>query len=72
MVRTLWTLLLGFILAAAASWLLGSGVRAALRSLGEPPQYAADVGGLTALAAFLLLVGYVVFRVGIGGRLRPR
>lgn len=72
MARTLWSLVLGFILAAAAAWLIGSGVRAALRYLGENAQHAADVGGLAALAAFLLLAAYVVFRVGIGGRLLAR
>lgn len=67
MERTASTLGLGLILAAAVAWLFGSGVRAALQLLGESGRYAGDVGGLAALAAFLLLAGYVLYEVVVTG-----
>lgn len=66
MERTASTLVLGVILAAAVSWLFGSGVRALLWFLGESPRYARDVGGLAALVLFLLLGVYGVYWVVSG------
>lgn len=71
--RTASGLVLGLILAAASAWVFGSGVRAVLRYLGEPMPYAGDVGGLAALATFILLGAYVLYRVVLddGPRARP-
>lgn len=49
---------------AASAWLVGSGVRVLLGVLGADPAYAADVGGLSALVAFLLMsVGFGAYVV---------
>jgi hypothetical protein len=42
---------------AASAWVVGSAVRELLQFGGAEAQYAADVGGLAALAAFLLMAG---------------
>lgn len=66
MERTASTLVLGLILAAVVGWLVGSGVRAGLRFLGENARYAGDVGGLSALVVFIVLATYVIYRVALG------
>lgn len=55
------TLLLLVVLATVA-WLAGGAVRTGLRMLGRTPDFASDVGALSATALFvLLLVGYVIY-----------
>lgn len=66
MERSVSSLVLGLILAAALAWLFGSGVRAVLRYLGESARYAGDVGGLASLVAFLVLAAYVLYRIARG------
>lgn len=66
MERTVSSLVLGLILAAALGWLFGSGVRAVLLFLGENARYAGDVGGLASLVAFLVIAAYVLYRLARG------
>jgi hypothetical protein len=57
-----WTGVLAVILVVAGSFALGSVARFLLWELGHPAGYAANVGGLVALAAFLLAVGVLAYR----------
>lgn len=67
MARTATAVALGLVLFAALSWIVGGLARGALVSLGETPRYAGDVGGLVALATFLLLLAYGGYRLAFGG-----
>lgn len=57
-----WMGVLAVILVAAGSFAVGSVVRFLLWELGYPGGYAANVGGLVALAAFLLAVCALAYR----------
>jgi hypothetical protein len=49
---------------AASAWLVGSGVEVLLGVLGTDAAYAADLGGLSALVAFLLMgIGFGTYVV---------
>jgi len=57
-----WTGVLAVILVVAGSFALGSVARLLLLEFGRPAGYAANVGGLVALAAFLLAGGVLAYR----------
>lgn len=62
MAANVWTSVLVVILAAAASFALGSVVEFLLRMVGYPSSYAASMGGLVALVGFLLSVTVLAYR----------
>lgn len=57
-----WQVVLTLLLAVVGAWLTGSAVRALLATLGVDSVYAGDVGGLAALAVFLVVVVVLAYR----------
>lgn len=55
------TTVLTLVVLAAVAWLVGGGVEFLLRTLGEGADFSDDVGALSAIATFLLLLGGYFF-----------
>lgn len=55
------TTIMMLVILAAVAWLLGGGVRLALLTLGESRDFAGDIGAISAIVGFLLLLGAYFF-----------
>jgi cbb3-type cytochrome oxidase subunit 3 len=55
------TTIMMLVILAAVAWLLGGGVRLLLLTLGESRDFASDIGAISAIVGFLLLLGAYFF-----------